>query len=109
MARNTALFEGWSWFKINNLGLALGANLKFYTSVAKGLKLRVRKFWRLILLLLKLMANTGRGAFMPPILNRVKILLKIILNGIYVDHHFGAIGLLNITNYLPTKKRFTMK
>ena len=28
----------------NNLGLALGITLKFYTSVAKGLKLKVRKF-----------------------------------------------------------------
>ena len=27
-------FEKWSWFKFNNLGLALGSNLKFYTSVA---------------------------------------------------------------------------
>ena len=24
-----------SWFKLNNLGLVLGTNLKFYTSVAK--------------------------------------------------------------------------
>ena len=44
----TAFFEGWSWFKFNNLGLALGTNLKFYTSVAKGLKLKVRKFLGLI-------------------------------------------------------------
>ena len=41
-------FEGWSCFKFNNLGLALGTNLKFYTSEAKGLKLKVRKFWGLI-------------------------------------------------------------
>ena len=32
-----AFFEGWSWFKYNNLGLALGTNLKFCSSVAKGL------------------------------------------------------------------------
>ena len=32
----------------NNLGLALGTNLKFYTSMAKRLKLKVRKFWGLI-------------------------------------------------------------
>ena len=47
MTRKTAFFEGWSWFKFNNLGLALGANLKFYTSVPKGLKLNSRKFWEL--------------------------------------------------------------
>ena len=41
-------FEEWSWFKFNNLGLALGTNLKFYTSVAKGLKLRAWKFLGLI-------------------------------------------------------------
>ena len=29
-------FEGQSWFSFNNLGQALGTNLKFYTSVAKG-------------------------------------------------------------------------
>ena len=28
-------FEGWSWFNVNNLGLALGMTLKFYSSVAK--------------------------------------------------------------------------
>ena len=38
-------FEGWSWFKFNNLGLALGTNLKFYISLSKGLKLKVREFW----------------------------------------------------------------
>ena len=37
-----------SWFKFNNLGLALGMVLKFDTSVEKGLKLKVRRFWGLI-------------------------------------------------------------
>ena len=41
-------FEGLSSFKFNNLGLAVGTNLTFYTSVAKGLKLKVRKFWGVI-------------------------------------------------------------
>ena len=40
----TAFFEGWSWFKLNNLGLALATNMKFYTRVPKGSKLKVRKF-----------------------------------------------------------------
>ena len=30
--------------KFNNLGLALGVAMKFYTSLEKGLKLKVRKF-----------------------------------------------------------------
>ena len=34
--------------KFNNLGLALGTNLKLYTSVAKGLKQKVRKSWGLV-------------------------------------------------------------
>ena len=32
----------------NNLGLPLGMALKFYASVTKGLKLKVRKLWGLI-------------------------------------------------------------
>ena len=47
MTRKTAIFEGWSRFKFDNLGLALGKNLKLYISVAKGLKLKVIKFWGL--------------------------------------------------------------
>ena len=48
LTRKTAFLEGCSWFKFNSLGLALGTNLKFYTSVAKELKLKVRRFWGLI-------------------------------------------------------------
>ena len=36
-------FEGYSWFNVNNLGLALGMTLKFYSSVSKRLKLKVKK------------------------------------------------------------------
>ena len=36
-------FEGWSWANVNNLALELGMALKFYSSVAKGLKLKVKK------------------------------------------------------------------
>ena len=36
-------FERWSWFKFDNLGIALGMTLKFYTSVAQWF----RKFWGL--------------------------------------------------------------
>ena len=59
--------EGWSWLKFNNLGLALAMVLKFYTSVAKGLKLKVRKFWELIPTFVEV-----TGEKLPPILNRVK-------------------------------------
>ena len=48
LTRKTALFEGWSWLKFNNLGLTLGMSLKFYTSVAKWLKLKVRQLLGII-------------------------------------------------------------
>ena len=43
--RKNTFFERWSWFKFNNLGLALSMTLKFYSSVGKGLKLKVRKIF----------------------------------------------------------------
>ena len=46
MTRKTYFFEECSWFKFNNLGLALGMALKFCTSVWK--ELRVGKFRGLI-------------------------------------------------------------
>ena len=79
MTRKTAFFEGWLWFKFNNLRLALGTNLKFYTNLSKGLKLKARKFWELILTFVEVTwqkqlrgGKEGGGAFRPPILNRVK-------------------------------------
>ena len=36
-----------SWLKLNDFGLGLIMALKFYGSVAKGLKIKVRKFWGL--------------------------------------------------------------
>ena len=66
MTRKTDLFEGWSWFKFNNLGLALGTNLTFYTSVAKGFKLKVRKFWCLISTFVEITGEKLVGAFPPP-------------------------------------------
>ena len=37
-------FERYSWLKFNNLGLVLCTVLRLYTSIAKGLKLKVREF-----------------------------------------------------------------
>ena len=81
MTRKTAFFEGWSWFKFNNLGLALGTNLKFYTSLSKGLKLKVRKFWGLILTFVEVTGEklVGVGVvFLPPILIRVNIISSTV-------------------------------
>ena len=51
--------------------------LKFYNSVAKGLKLEVRKFWELIPTFVKVTGENGEvgggGLFGPPILSRVKV------------------------------------
>ena len=41
-------------FQFNNLGLLLGTALKFYKGVAKGLKLKFRKFWGLIFTFLEI-------------------------------------------------------
>ena len=74
LTRKTAFFEGWSWFKSNNLGLALGTSLKFYTSVAKRSKLKVRKFWELIPTFVEVTGEKlGKN---PSILNRVNYLLS---------------------------------
>ena len=63
----TALFEGWSWFNFNNLGLAIVANWKHLTSVAKGLKLKFRKFLGLILTFVEVTGEklVGWGPFCP--------------------------------------------
>ena len=69
------LFWGVVLVQFNNLRLTLSMNLKFYTCMAKGLKLKARKFWGLIPTFLEV---TGEklvgGSFCPPpapILNRV--------------------------------------
>ena len=35
LIRKNDFFDGWSWFKFNNLGLALDMDLEFYTSLRK--------------------------------------------------------------------------
>ena len=52
-------FEECSWFKFHNLGLTLGMNSIFYTSIAKGLKLKVRKFWEIILRFVEVTGENG--------------------------------------------------
>ena len=67
-------FEGWSLSRFNHFGLALRIALKFYTSVAKRLNLKIRKFWGLIAMFLKDTGEKLEGRPFcppPPILNRV--------------------------------------
>ena len=68
------VFEGCSWFKLNNLGLRLGIALKLNINVAKGLKLKVRKFWVLSLTFLEVTGEKLVGdLFGPFLLKRVNI------------------------------------
>ena len=48
LTKKTAFFEGWSLRKFFNLRLAPGTNLKFYASLAKVLKLKVRRVLGLV-------------------------------------------------------------
>ena len=60
-------FEGWSLSRFNHFGLALRIALKFYTSVAKRLNLKIRKFWGLIAMFLKDTGEKLEGRpFCPP-------------------------------------------
>ena len=56
-------FDGRCCFKLSALGLALDMTLIFYSSVVKGLKLKVRTFWELIPTFGK---NRQKGFFPPP-------------------------------------------
>ena len=75
LTRKTTFFEGPSWFKVKYLGLALDMTLKFYVSVAKGSKLKVRKCWELIEVTGKKLVG-GFPQPTPPIQNRVNLKLK---------------------------------
>ena len=69
--------------KLNNLGLPLGMALKFYTSIAKRLKLKVRMFLRLILMFLEVTEEKLVDEEIPPpplILNRSRMLAQIKLS-----------------------------
>ena len=95
MTRKNAFFEGWSWFKFNNLKLALGTNLKFCTREEKVLKLKVRKFWGLIPTFVEVKGEKlVGGAFLssPPswigLINMVRILMMLT--------KMAALGLLII-------------
>ena len=95
MTRRTAFIEGWSWFKFNNLGLALVTNLKFYTSVAKRLKLKVRKFGKLNSTFVEVtgekLVGEASQPLPPPILNRINVSKSTIVFRIafskLIDNH----------------------
>ena len=49
------------------MDLGLGMVLKFYTSVAKVLKLKIRKFWRLIPTFVEVTGEKLVGGGFPPL------------------------------------------
>ena len=53
----------------NDLGLALGTNLKVYTSVPKVLKLNVRKFWELVPTFVEVIEEKLLFCHLPPSLH----------------------------------------
>ena len=58
--------------------------MKFYTSVGKGLKLKVKVLGANSYIWRSYRGKTGRGAFLPPILNRVNDLIKSLTK--YKNH-----------------------
>ena len=78
MTRKAAFFEGWFWLKFNNLRLALGTNLNFYTSVAKGLKLKVLGANSYVYRSFE--GNTGRGPFWPSPPSWIGLRMPVSLN-----------------------------
>ena len=73
--------------------------LKFYTSVTKGFKLKVRKFYRLIPTFVEVTGEKQVGSLFSLILNRIKVELR----GERLDslQLFLGIGTITTTNELP--------
>ena len=60
----------------NNLRLAQGTNLRFYTSLLKGLQLKVRKFLRLVPTFIEVTGEKLVGGASPPPLPHLTTLLS---------------------------------
>ena len=73
--------------------------LKFYTCVAKGLKLKVRKFHRLIPTFVEVAGEKLVGSLFSLILNRVKVELR--RERLDSLQHFLGIGTMTTTNESP--------
>lgn len=58
---NKCSFDGWCWFRLNNLREALGEALKIYSSVIIRLKAKVIWFWMLIFTLRKIWGEKPVG------------------------------------------------
>ena len=70
------MWSRFSWFKFNNLALALGMTLKFYASVTKRLKLKVTKFSRLIPTFVEVSGEKPVGEPIPPYFIKLNAMMK---------------------------------
>ena len=76
MTRKTTFCVGWSWFKFNIFGLALGTN--FYASVANGLRLKFKKVCGLVPAFVEVTGEKPVGrTFLPPI---PKVSIPAVIN-----------------------------
>ena len=73
--------------------------LKFYNCVAKGFKLKVRKFYRLIPTFVEVTGEKLVGSLLSLILNRVKVELQG--ERLYSLQLFLGIGTMATTNESP--------
>ena len=94
MVRKTAFFEPRLWFKFNNLGLVLDMNLKFYTNLAKGLKLKTRRFWGLVPMFVEVRGEkTSRGGLFS---------LSIFLRELGFSNFVDLLNISSSENYQGT-------
>ena len=93
------------------MGVALGKDLKFYTSVAKGLKIKVRMFWGLIPTFVKVIGKKLVGEALltaHPFLNRANVTIFLSVSyDLHDECFFSKIygvqmyDFLNKTFYTP--------
>ena len=83
LTRKPNFFEGCSWFRLYNLGLALGIVLKYLKQCGKRVKTKLQKvFETSSYVCANYRGKTGRGPFCtspPPILNRAKFISNLSL------------------------------
>ena len=84
LTRKPNFFEGYSWFRFYNLGLALGIVLKYLQQCGKRVKTKLQKVFEASSYVCRnYRRKTGRGPFCTsppsPILNRAKFIPKLSL------------------------------
>ena len=80
VTRKITFLEKWSWFKFNNLELALGMTWKYFISVAKGFKLELRRFWGIYPTFVEVTGEKLVGSLVAKLLhlNRVNMTVQFV-------------------------------